>query len=299
MRCPLAPRGRGSHRPMRTSRSVIDRSGSAASASASSRRPWVRSAATSSSAFEGKWAYSAPLLTPAVAAISATPVPSYPRSPKTSAAARTNPPRGAAAAVAPPRPGTGPGREGGRPAAEAGGGGGGAPATRGGAVTGKMPADGATDRARRPRPGQSHHASPGHRGHGRLGRLFGDRGLRPAAARPDRVDRPLVPALANAVCDAADRAVGPQGRIPDLRLLRRGLARLHRSWAGRRRVHRARRGAARVDHQPAPWAPRHRDRPARHLERPGPAQAAPRYPDRDAGHMMVGTAGRDTGPTLR
>ncbi len=66
------------------------------------------------------------------------------------------------------------------------------------------------------RPRQSHAASPGHRGHRRLRRLRGDRGLCAAAARLDRVDRPLVPAVANAVRDSADRAGGPQGRLPDM-----------------------------------------------------------------------------------
>ena len=40
-----------------------------------------------------------------------------------------------------------------------------------------------------------------------------------AAARPDRVGRPLVPAIANALRDSADRAGGPQGRLPDMRVL--------------------------------------------------------------------------------
>ena len=83
---------------------MIDRSGSAANTSASSRRPCVRSAPASSSAFEGKCAYMAPLLTPAAAAMSATRVPSYPRSANTSAAASSNRSRVSAAVTPAIRP---------------------------------------------------------------------------------------------------------------------------------------------------------------------------------------------------
>src|SRR6516165_2897934 len=89
---------------MASNRSVIDRSGSAANRSASSRRPCVRSASTSRSAFEEKCAYRAPLLTPAAAAMSATRVPSYPRSAKTSAAARNSRSRVSAAVTPAIRP---------------------------------------------------------------------------------------------------------------------------------------------------------------------------------------------------
>src|SRR5258707_4574231 len=75
---------------MTSSSSVTERSGSAANRSASCRRPCVRRASTISSALEAKCAYIAPLLTPAAAAISATRVPSYPRSANTSAAARSS-----------------------------------------------------------------------------------------------------------------------------------------------------------------------------------------------------------------
>src|SRR5215469_12028420 len=101
-----SPRSRrcGSERPITSSNSVMDRSGSAAKSSASSRRPCVRNASTSSSAFEPKWAYRAPLLTPAAAAISATLVPSYPRSANTAAAARSNRSRVSAALTPAVRP---------------------------------------------------------------------------------------------------------------------------------------------------------------------------------------------------
>ena len=38
-------------------------------------------------------------------------------------------------------------------------------------------------------------------------------------AGPDRVDRSLVPAVANTLRDSADRAHGTQGRLPDMRVL--------------------------------------------------------------------------------
>ena len=93
---------------------------------------------------------------------------------------------------------------------------------------------------------------------------------------------PLVPALANAVLDTADRAGGPQGGLPDLRVVRRGLARLHRSWTGRDRIHGARIDAARVDRKPASWALRYRHCVARDFARPGQPGTTPGHPDRPA-----------------
>src|SRR6185437_5365676 len=123
---------------------------------------------------------------------------------------------------------------------------------------------------------------PGHRGHGRRWRLRGDRRVRAATARPDGIGRPPVPALADAVLYPADRAGGSQGRLPDLRVLRRRLARLHRSRTGCDRFHRARQDAAGVDSKPASRAFRHRDGAARDPAWPGQAEAAPRHPDRPA-----------------
>src|SRR5204863_3656848 len=111
-----------------------------------------------------------------------------------------------------------------------------------------------------------------------------------AAARPDRIGRPLVPALTDAVRDAADRTGGPPGGLPDLRVLRRGLARLHRPRAGRGHVHRARQDAAGVDREPAPRPLRHRDRPARDPARPGSPEAAPGHPDQPAVVLMTASA---------
>jgi len=114
------------------------------------------------------------------------------------------------------------------------------------------------------------------------GLTAGDRRVRAAAARPDRIGRPLVPALANAVLDTADRAGGPQGGLPDLRVVRCGLARLHRSWTGRDRIHGARIDAARVDRKPASWALRYRHCVARDFARPGQPGTTPGHPDRRA-----------------
>ena len=69
---------------------------------------------------------------------------------------------------------------------------------------------------------------------------------------------------------------------PDLRVVRRGLARLHRSWTGRDRIHRARIDAARVDRKPASRAFRHRDCIARDFARPGQPGTTPSHPDRPA-----------------
>src|ERR1700691_5822367 len=99
-----ASRRSGSHRPTTSSRSVIERPRSAANASASIRLPCASRAWMSSSAFEAKCEYSAPLLTPAAAAMSATRVPSYPRSAKISAAAPSSRSRVSAAVTPAMRP---------------------------------------------------------------------------------------------------------------------------------------------------------------------------------------------------
>ena len=77
-------------RPMASNISETGRPGSASNRSARCRRPCARSAPTRSSAFEPKCAYRAPLLTPALAAMSATRVPSYPWRANASAAARSS-----------------------------------------------------------------------------------------------------------------------------------------------------------------------------------------------------------------
>ena len=103
--------------------------------------------------------------------------------------------------------------------------------------------------------------------------------MRADAPKADRVDRHLVPPVADATLHGHHPGAGHPGRLPNLPVLRRRLAGLHRPAGRDRRRRHAQRGPQRVDRQPA-LRPRRDDRRDRPDPR-RPAQSRPAHRDHE------------------
>ena len=108
----------------------------------------------------------------------------------------------------------------------------------------------------RARTGQSHPAPPGHRQPGRSHGRGGDHRLPGSAPGAGRTARTVLSPVAGAACDSAGTPPCRRGGLPGVRVLRRGLPRLHRPRAGNR-PQAGRDGPQRFRRQSALRAPRH------------------------------------------